>query len=1142
MDAVRWVLGEQSARQLRGARMDDVIFAGSSLRRPMGMAEVTLTLDNSDGALPMPFSEIALTRRAYRSGESEFFLNKTAVRLRDITDLLMDTGLAAELAAVVSQGEIDAILSAKPEQRRELFDGVAGTSKYRARKHEAKRRLEQTAANALRLNDLLTELEKELPGIDQQVRRAKRYQKITQQLRDLEILSFLHKTQSRREERVTVAAALDADQPDSTAGPDRQAELQAQVNAARYEEYQANIALDERNAVHAKLASEFQQQASAHAAAEAKAAELARRCEALDAEVDAAARLETDAASALTAKSDDLQRNRELRDQALQLAESAASAEASTAQDWEKAYTALRSVEDRRMEAVSAAGVKASLAATADAECTRAQEAVARLDDEIGIVEAQIADVTQRAQLAAVELEQHTRASAQLKQEQEAAERELVSCQRAVEQARSDKEAAFGRVAAASGRLEASQELRSAEFAAPAALLKARDDGKLRGVIGTIVDLVTLDRRCERALQALAARRMSDVVVRTADDALAAVEFLKAEEKGPVSLIVLSLLARDRGAEKSPSAPTGLAAAAIVGEAASFVQCPAEIRPAVGEVWGDATIVDSVTSALGAAGRDSATRFATLDGVVVQSGTISAGTQAADGDQATIAVLRAHKLDCDGEAAAAAAALEDAERRVARSQARVADLAAASLKATLGHRVSQAAHDRLQQEVTAAHARRHALDARRPDALAAQSRAQERMVVPHEQAAELARAVAALEQERREALEVADKHARDLNDGQARHRSAAAKAAALVERVAQLSDDVETARAALVRAQGQRKTRIASVKEAQAERDEVAVETARLALQRASAQETLSAVATELQTARNRRDQAQLRARELEAALELANARGKEQSLELERLRIRLAEIDAELALLQEAFAQNPATSQECDDVAARYQGYQGEPDSDLRRLRDELIRLGNVNMSALEDRAAALERCEFLRVQLQDLEAARAAILASIADMDAEALRQFNATFEKVSTAFSETFERLFNGGNAQMWVTEAADPSSAGIEISAQPPGKKMQNLNLLSGGERSLTAVALIFATLKVRPSPFYIFDEIDAALDEANISRFGALLGQLAGTSQIIIITHNKATMTLVDRMYGIAAGEAGVSNVVSLSLERAGAYA
>jgi chromosome segregation protein len=314
-------------------------------------------------------------------------------------------------------------------------------------------------------------------------------------------------------------------------------------------------------------------------------------------------------------------------------------------------------------------------------------------------------------------------------------------------------------------------------------------------------------------------------------------------------------------------------------------------------------------------------------------------------------------------------------------------------------------------------------------------------------------------------------------------------------------------------------------------------EAERLAKLRADGEKALAEAAHRLSRLRAERDAAQQRARALDEAYAGEEQSTRERSMELERQRIRLAEIDAELALLQQTFSQNPATPEECDDVAGRYAEFQDDPDAQVRKLREEMVRLGNVNLGALEDRAATLERCEFLRGQLRDLEAARQNILQSIAEMDEESLRQFNEIFAKVAVAFSETFTRLFNGGQARIWVLDAPDPTEAGIEISAQPPGKKMQNLNLLSGGERALTAVALIFATLQVRPSPFYIFDEIDAALDEANIGRFGVQLGELTGQgrSQIIIITHNKATMEASDALFGVTMEESGVSRMVSVRL-------
>ena len=485
-------------------------------------------------------------------------------------------------------------------------------------------------------------------------------------------------------------------------------------------------------------------------------------------------------------------------------------------------------------------------------------------------------------------------------------------------------------------------------------------------------------------------------------------------------------------------------------------------------------------------------------------------------------------------------ALRDASDAAQQLESQLAEAHERSHAAALKHHDLNNIAEHCTHEAAGLAQRRDTLGVAIAEAKAEVDRVQRSAAQHRSRADDLQREVDVLETERRDAVTKADTLASQLNELRIRHRSAAAAAAALVERVAQLSDDVETARSALGRAQQQRKVRSAALQEARAERQSTAADAQRFTAERTRTEAVLTAVQRDVESARSKRDVHAGSARELAAAYEQEQQRGREQSMELERLRIRLAEIDAELSLLQQTFAQNPAPQAECDEIDARYKDYAGDADADVRRLHDEMVRLGNVNLNALEDRTATLERCEFLRSQLADLETARSEILASIAEMDLESLRQFNAAFEKVSIAFSETFTRLFNGGSAKMWISEADDPTEAGIEISAQPPGKKMQHLNLLSGGERALTAVALIFATLQVRPSPFYIFDEIDAALDEANIGRFGGLLAELAGRSQIIIITHNKATMTLVDRMYGITMGEAGVSSVLSLALEPAGA--
>jgi chromosome segregation protein len=1137
---VRWVLGEQSARQLRGARMDDIIFAGNSQRRPLGMAEVTLTFDNSDGALPTPFAELAITRRAYRSGESEFFLNKSQVRLRDITDLLLGTGLAADLAAIVSQGEIDAILSAKPEARRELFEGVAGTARYRARKREAQRRLEQTAINALRVNDLLIELEKQIPAIEQQVRRAKRYQKVNQQLRDFEILSYVRKTVARRDERERIVKSLGVDEHEAAAAAKHHSEMQAAVNKARYDEYQASLALDERNATHTKLAEELQQHASAHAAATARTTELVRGCETLEREVDAAAHAAAQADAKLSTAIEDLRQSRQSRDEALTLAESAASLEASGTTDWERAYDALRSAEDARMRAVARSTESNSAAAAAKADLERLGDTGKRLATEVEAASKGIEQSRARQVQIRTDLEKLSAQAEKLEAAQQRAESETSATASTVDERRTARENAHSRVMALEARRDALKQFETGAAGAPAGsreILEAAKSGKLAGVVGTVASQIKVNERHAIAIDAALGIRAHDVIVRSLADAKAAITLLKSKQVGRATVIALEALPHGRALATVPRQK------GVVGRASELVTCDKSIKPAIDQALGESFLVETLDDAFACAQEVPDAGFVTLDGDAIRGGVISSG--AGVGPVSAHAALATLENEMKAHAAAARdsdKALDEAVKELAAAQSRTDQLRADAVALALRQHDAQAANAQQTREQESLEQRLVALRAQQSDLSTSAAKAQTAALRHGDVAAELARELETLEAQRRDALAKSDSLARGLNDVRVQHRSAAAHAAALVERVAQLSDDVEAARSELERTQLQRKERIASLTAMREEHEQSAAEAKRLAELRGAAEKALAAVAAELQEFRERRDVSVKRARELEETYTQEEQQGREQSLELERLRIRLAEIDAELSLLQQTFSQNPATSHECEDVDSRYPDFEGDTDAQVRRLREELARLGNVNLNALEDRAATLERCEFLRTQLRDLEQARTGILASIAEMDAESLRQFNETFEKVAVAFSETFTRLFNGGNAKIWVAEAADPTEAGIEISAQPPGKKMQNLNLLSGGERALTAVALIFATLQVRPSPFYIFDEIDAALDEANVGRFGVQLAELAGNgrSQIIIITHNKATMTLVDRMYGVTMSEAGVSNILSLSLERAGA--
>lgn len=1139
---MRWVLGEQSAKQLRSPRMDEVIFTGNNHRRPLGMAEVTLTFDNADGALPTPFAEIAVTRRVYRSGESEYFLNRAQVRLRDIMDLLLGTGLGPDASAIISQGQIDAILSAKPAERREIFEEAAGTSKYQARKREAQRRLEHTEANALRVNDVLAEIDQQVPALETQVRRAKRYRKATQQLRDLEILSYVRKTSSRRLERAQLATVLADDEAQRAQADAARERLVADANAARYDDYQATMALDERTAARAETAGLVQTAASADAAAQARSEEAERRC--LDHARDArGAELAVEAArERIDTLVRELAASRERRDGALAAAERAAGAERAGSRGWESAYASLRAVEDRRAAAAADAAESDTASQAAAVQCERLLEHERRLLDESTSTLA-VRDA------ARTRADEQRRSCAGLDKtieriEKAASNAAATRTSRAatLEAERASLDAARARVIETNARLAAHKELDDAGAGVPAGVraVVAASSSDLRGTIGTVSDLIEVDAKYATAIDVALGARAHDVVTRTSADARAAIEFLKQRRAGRATFLPL-----DRVRQRSlPLAPDGSAAKGYLGKAKELVRCADDVRDAIDYLLGDVLIVHDLSAALALASTAPTITVVTLTGEIVRGAALTGGSDAGDAGpiarRAQAAQLRADLDNANADvehakttADAARAALEQATAEVERvTQERVdAELQRRDASAAAAHADDEAnAHDTRAQSLA------ESIAQAKTDL--AKARADARR---YEERAAVARAAATkLVAERDAAASAADRLQSELSVLRDTHRTSAAEAAALVERVAQAGDDVEAARAHHADSQRASEEKSRDLEAARTQRDRLRDDAAARARDKVEAEGRLQEVETQVEAARAKRDELAARLRTLEGRLETEQVHERDRSMEAQQHKIRVAEIDAELSLLQETFAQNPATDAECDDVARRYAAFEGEADGEIRRLRDEVARLGNVNLNALEDQAALLERREFLRSQLADLESARESILTSIAEIDAESLRQFNAMFEQIVQAFSETFSRLFTGGVGKIWLGEAVDPTEAGVEIAVQPPGKKMQSLEALSGGERAMTAVALVFAILHVRPSPFYIFDEIDAALDEANIGRFGAMLREVAARAQTIIITHNKATMTLADRMFGVTMGEPGVSSILSLALEQVSA--
>lgn len=1142
VDAIRWVLGEQNTRSLRSQHLEDVIFAGNTARKPLGMAEVSLTFDNADRALPLDFEEVQITRRAYRVGESEFFINRSAVRLRDVVELLMGTGLGPGSYAIVSQGQIDAILSSKPTERRALFEETAGIGKFLARKAESMRRLDATEQNAIRVNDLLAELERRVPELDTQVRRARRYRRVTARVRDLEILSYLRASASRREERERVVAAAAGNEDRRAAAAARAAMLGAEAETLRSKLYALELEREERRV-------EAQRAREVTARIEADLAAAAARRDALDAQSHASVadrdRVESERErlrariAELGVQLDPLaERAEEIRAREAAATQAVAAARAKL----DTIYADLRGVEAIVAErAASEAERRVRLAAT--------QSDIARLAGELGRFEAERTRLTARAAETRALLAECDASIARY--ERDAAQaRDAVTAEGARGDAAAERLAELqaryrsvaSDLAASESRLHTIEELEATlEGHVPGtrAVVEAAARGELSGLHGVVSNLIEVDERYARALDVAFGAGLSNIVTATSEDAERAVAYLREREAGRATFLPLDTLA----ARDGRSLGTLNGRPGIIGYAHDLVRSDARYRGIVSFLVGRVLVVDELRTGIALVRRENfRDSIVTLEGEqILGGGAITGGRYRrersilgrraqAQSLRERIPLLRAEleAIERDGTAAKAEADAAGAARDAAVTAAGEAE--AALRDASARRNGAEAEIVRIDEELRGLAERTGA--AQRDLETAQQTQA----------ALEGTATDAGDLEERREALVASLAGARDeIAAAEAAQHDVASEAGSLRETVASLTTEREghATRLGLLDADSERvsATREQTARELERLRASIAAESERLEQSRA----VVAAADAAVNDANARREATANDLAQREADERIAQNEEREATAAGEGSRTRLAEIDAELGMLVQTFAQNPASDEEQRDVVERYAAEPDDVIEELPRLREELARLSaNVNLNAEADRDELIERERFLREQMADLQQARETLLATIAEIEVSCQVQFNETFSAVAERFSETFAQLFPGGEARMWQTDPEHLSETGIEIAVQPPGKKMTALAALSGGERAMTAAALIFALIRVKPSPFYLLDEVDAALDDANVERLSDMVRRLASDSQMLIVTHNKKTMELASRMYGVTMQEPGVSSIVSASLDTAAA--
>jgi chromosome segregation protein len=1180
LDAVRWVLGEQSAKALRGGEMADVIFNGTDSRKPVGFGEVSLTFTNCESDLGVDWHDVRVTRRVYRDGNSEYFLNKTVCRLRDIHALFADTGVGRSAYSIMEQGKIDLILSSRPEDRRTVFEEAAGITKYKTQKKEALRKLEATEANLLRIGDIIKEVKRQIGSLQRQAGKARRYQTLHA---DLQVLDTHHsraqldKLEAKLEQAKTEIARLQA----------TESEAHANIEAAENELAAKRRSLDEvdneigdARAEVMRLQNEIATLRSQIEFNRQRGEEIGELIERYTNDIAAAEGKRTEQATqlqeadALIARTNQLLVSKEQEAERLNEALQAARSErAEKEEELRTLQLSLSKVESRITSLASdLTGVKARRDATSGrtAELTRL----------IGEATSSVQSARSNLAAARTAMETERQTAEQRKENLRASEERLRQVEASVGNAEKEIARIERTIAEKQARLEVlrqmTEEGHGLEKGSQAVLKGLDDPERLRPAIaGALVASLNVESEFVPALEAALGRNMHAVVLRDAGRASEIFHQLSAQKLGQAALAIAELSTAPE--PMTSDLPSGALAWAI-----DKVDAPAALQMLVRNLLHGVAIVSDLAAGLRLKRDAERLEFATLGGEfisragIIFGGTTSTASDSMLGRKAIITALETECHSLEGERSAANATREQAVVEVELENARVEEARRSheiahekssrtgveilSAERAVGDEERKLTHleterDTLDQQVRQADERiagiEHELQADRKNL-----ENEHRLQATAEQARDNARLREQETAEKLNELRLAVATERQRHESLVHHREPmAAREAELVDLIAARRADIATYRDRLARQASESAEAGISITSQGSQLKLAEENAAKLAEQRSQRLKAVGEKDAELRSLRDSlndfrdsRGKEEVRQTQLQLRIEnLVEHVARRYQIDLRdfatdtfAFQKTLSVIAKKRARTEEAGSGAPVPDGGETVTAESSPAEQPVQQESLEQVIAELTRqldnMGPVNLEAVHEYDELEERYKFLETQNNDLTAARREVLDVIARINSTTQKLFAETFAQVRINFGEMFSEMFGGGRADLALLDENDPLNCGIEITAKPPGKQLQTVSLLSGGERTMTAVALLFAIYMVRPSPFCILDEMDAPLDESNINRFIKVLDRFVSQSQFIIITHNKRTIAKADILYGVTMEERGVSKLVGMKLE------
>ncbi len=1138
-DAVRWVLGEQSAKSLRGASMQDVIFSGTENRKPMGFASVSITMDNSDHKLPIEFDEVTVTRRVYRSGESEYRINGSACRLKDINELFYDTGIGKEGYSIIGQGQIDKILSGKPEERRELFDEAVGIVKFKRRKAAAQKKLEDERQNLVRVNDILSELTRQLTPLEKQAETAKIYLKKRDELKVLDVNMFLLEMEESRTELAALEEKLAISERD------------LKENSQKYESIR--IEYDRLEEKIGGLDGQIDSERARNNENQLKRQQLAGQMEVLREQIRS---VETSRKNQLerleTIEKDLTERKKELEASRLELnglkeeRKQAQEEEEDTSVENDAIEASIshlnREIEGDKSEIIRILNQRASTKGKIQRYDTMMEQnqirraevsqRLLRLRSEENEQEDSLKELQEKYETVSEKIEDLTEESRTYEEAVEKIRRELVRQNQQAEQGQT----AFHREAS---RLESLKNITERYDGYGNSIRRCMEQkSREPGLLGVVADLIKVEKAYEVAIETALGGSIQNIVTSDEETAKRMIDFLKKNKFGRATFLPLTSVGlrggfTDNGALKEPG---------VIGLASTLVQADQQYEGLVRYLLGRVVVADTIDHAVALARKYRySLRIVTLEGELLSPGGSMTGGAFKNssnllGRRREIEELEESvkllKKDLD--------ALNQAidENRSKRNALRD-KIAALAEKLQKEYLVQNTAKMEISQ-----------MESRRDETASGYHHLKDEAVEIETQMAEIKEEKHRIQEE----LDASVKQEQELNDRIEKNQKALKEEQANLTEQKQRFENVHLKLAGFLQKEDFLKQNTSRI-----EREVRTLNEEKVSVQKKmedgeketlEKEENLKKIQETIDSGADVQKEAEEKIRVLTEEKNACMVTQKGFFTEREALTEQKSLLDKEnfrLSARQEKLVES--RDARINDIWEQYELTPGSAREMKREeyqemnqlkkavldLKNEIRSLGSVNVNAIEEFKEISERHSFLKGQHDDLVESEKALLGVIDDLDAGMRRQFEENFVKIQTEFDKAFRQLFGGGHGKLELVEGEDILEAGVRIIAQPPGKKLQNMILLSGGEKALTAIALLFAIQNLKPSPFCLLDEIEAALDESNVARYANYLHKLTKNTQFIIITHRRGTMAAADRLYGITMQEKGVSALVSVNL-------